>query len=140
MSNSVFKLRRQLDKSKVKNNMSNNGEFVPCLDSVLQYRLNQLFFLQKLFASVNSFSEKFDNYIFKSRVTAKYDASVESRFTVKELKTVLDPFNDYSLIKHMGNDLDKFIDIFYGPCIAAFFGTNMLHWILIPSILSLMVG
>ena len=125
MSNSVCKPLRKLDKSVVKQNMSNNGEFVARLDSVIQYKLNQLFTLQTCLASIHSFSEKYDHYILKSRDTAKYDTSIGGRFTVKELKTVLDPFNDYGLIKHMSNELDEFIDMFYRPCIAAIFGTNI---------------
>ena len=30
-----------------------------------------------------------------------------------------------SLIKNMGNDLDEFINMYYEPCIAAFFGTSV---------------
>ena len=125
MSSRVCKPIRKLETSVVKNNMSNNGEFVARLDSVVQYKLNQLFTLQTCLDSVNSFSEKYDNHILKSTDTAKYDASVEGKFTVRELKKVLDPLNDYSLIRHMSNELDEFIDMFYRPCIAALFGTNI---------------
>merc|ERR1712238_246870 len=34
-------------------------------------------------------------------------------------------FGDFSLIRHMGNELDEFIDMYYRPCIAALFGTNV---------------
>jgi len=95
------------------------------LDTIVRARLNHLFTLEKCVASVNSFQERFDYYILKSQDTVKYDASIEGNFTLKQLKMALDPLNDYSLVKHMGNELDEFIEMFYEPCIAALFGANI---------------
>ena len=121
----VCKPRRKLDKSVMKNNISNNGEFVVRMDAIMQNKIHQLFTLQSCLDSVNSLSEKYDDYVLKSKDSAKYDASIEGRFTARELKLVLDPFNDYSLVEHMNNELDEFTEMFYRPCIAALFGTNI---------------
>jgi len=125
ISNRSCRPNSKLDKSAIRNNMSNNGEFITRLDTVIRHRTHQLLSLEKCVASVNSFPERFDYYILKSQDSVKYDAKIESNFTVKELKMALDPLNDYSLVKHMGKELDEFIEMFYEPCIAALFGANI---------------
>merc|ERR1712238_584815 len=82
---------RRLDKSAVKNNMANNGEFVAHLDSIIRYRLNQLYTLEKCLTEVNTFSD----------------------------------FYKYHLLKQMDRELDEFVEMYYQPCIAALFGTNV---------------
>ena len=119
----ICKPTRNLDKSVVKNNILNNGEFVSRLDSVIRYKLNQLFTLEKCVSSVNDLAKRHEHFILQSS-GLKYDKAIDEKFAVKELKMALDPFDDYSLIKHMGNELDEFIDMFYRPCVAALFGTN----------------
>ena len=69
--------------------------------------------------------ERYGSYALKSQGSIKYDSSVEGKFTVNQLKLTLDPSGDLSLIRHMGNELDEFIDMYYRPCIAALFGTNV---------------
>ena len=69
--------------------------------------------------------ERYGSYVLKSQGSIKYDSSVEGKFTVNQLKMALDPLGDLSLISHMGNELDEFIDMYYRPCIAALFGTNV---------------
>jgi len=124
-SSRICKPSRKLGKSLIKNNMSNNGEFVARLDATVQKKINQLFILEKCVASVNSMQERYGSYALKSQGSIKYDSSVEGKFTVNQLKLTLDPSGDLSLIRHMGNELDEFIDMYYRPCIAALFGTNV---------------
>merc|ERR1711957_284739 len=124
-SSRICKPNRKLEKSVIKNTMSNNGEFVARLELTVQKKINQLFTLEKCVASVNSMVEKYDSYILKSQGSTKYDSSVEGKFTVNQLKMSLDPIGDLSLITHMGNELDEFINMYYQPCIAALFGTNV---------------
>jgi len=124
-SSRICKPNRKLEKSVIKNTMSNNGEFVARLELTVQKKINQLFTLEKCVASVNSMLEKYDSYTLKSQGSAKYDSSVEGKFTVNQLKMTLDPLGDLSLIKHMGNELDEFINMYYQPCIAALFGTSV---------------
>merc|ERR1711957_884456 len=124
-SSRICKPSRKLGKSLIKNNMSNNGEFVARLDATVQKKINQLFILEKCVASVNSMQERYGSYALKSQGSIKYDSSVEAKFTVNQLKMTLDPSGDLSLIRHIGNELDEFIDMYYRPCIAALFGTNV---------------
>merc|ERR1712238_48822 len=124
-SSRICKPNRKLEKSVIKNTMSNNGEFVARLELTVQKKINQLFTLEKCVASVNSMVEKYDSYILKSQGSTKYDSSVEGKFTVNQLKMSLDPIGDLSLITHMGNELDEFINMYYQPCIAALFGTSV---------------
>ena len=116
---------RKLDKSVVKNNMSNNGEFVAHLDSIIRYRLNQIFTLEKCLTSINSYDSTYDMYILKAQDSVKYDATIEAKYTVLDLKMALDPAKDYGLLKSLGNELDEFVEMYYSPCVAALFGTNI---------------
>ena len=116
---------RQLDKSVVKNNMSNNGEFVAHLDAIVRYRLNQLFTLEKCLTTVKSMPTKYDFHILKTQDSVKYDAAIDRQFTLKEMKFALDPLNDYSMLTHVGQELDEFVEMYYQPCVAALFGMNV---------------
>jgi len=126
---SVFKTMckpvRKLDKSVVKNNMANNGEFVAHLDSVVRYRLNQLFTMEKCLTSVNSYDSTYDYHILKAQDSVKYDANIEVKYTVLRLKMALDPTQDYGLITALGKELDEFIEMYYSPCVAELFGSNV---------------
>jgi len=124
-SERICKPLRTLEKSVVKNNMSNNGEFVARLDAIIRDKMNQLFTLEKCVTSVNSISQK-DGYNFlKSQSTATYDVSIEGVFTVTQLKMAIDPLGDYGLIKHLGKELDEYIEMYYRPCTAALFGSTI---------------
>ena len=125
ISERVCRPVNSLDKSVVKNNMANNGEFVARLDSIVRYRLNQLFTLEKCISAVRAIPDVYEYHILKSQDTVKYDKAIEFTFTVAELKMALDPSRDYGLVRHMGRELDEFIEMYYQPCIAALFGTNV---------------
>lgn len=84
-----------------------------------------LFSLEKCITAVNGIPEKYDYYILKSQDSVKYDGIIEASYTVKELKLAIDPFNDYSLVKHMGKEMDEFINMFYEPCLSDLFGMNV---------------
>jgi len=116
---------RQLDKSVVKNNMSNNGEFVAHLDAIVRYKLNQLFTLEKCLTSVKALPTKYDFHILKTQDSVKYDGAIDRQFTLKEMKFALDPLNDYSMLNHVGQELDEFVEMYYQPCVAALFGMNI---------------
>jgi len=115
---------RKLDKSVVKNNMSNNGEFVTHLDSLVRFKLNQLYFLEKCLITVNAFDLKYDYHVLKPKDSVRYDVNVEASFSVKELRLTLDPGGDYGMVTHLGKELDEFIEMYYSPCIAELFGTH----------------
>ena len=74
--------------------------------------------------TVNSFEAKYDYYIIKPQDSVNYDVNVEYRFSVKELRLTLDPLGDYEMIKHLGNELDELIEMYYSPCVVDRFGTH----------------
>ena len=51
--------------------------------------------------------------------------SLAMDFTVKEMKIALDPLNNFSLLKVVGEELDEWVDMYYQPCLAALFGMNI---------------
>jgi len=115
----ISNLVRRLDRSVVKNNMANNGEFVAHLDSLIRYRLNQLFTLEKYLTQVNTYSDDYKYHLLKPMDTVKYDEQIEMLTTVKELQLMLDPATNYGLIRQMDREMDEFVERYYQPCIAA---------------------
>lgn len=124
---SICRPLRSLDKSIVKNNMSSNAEFVARLDSAIRDRLNEFSALEKCVGAVKQIPQAFDYNILRPQATSSFDGSLTD-FSVKELKIALDPFNDYSLVKHIGRELDEFMDMYYQPCISALFGTTSTNF------------
>ncbi len=114
-----------LDKALMKDNMANNGEFFVRLDKAVQQKLTQLATLEKCISTVRSIPEQYDFHLLKSQNTPNYDDITDFSITPFHLKIALDPFNDYSLIKYLGKELDEFIEMFYQPCLAALFGSNI---------------
>lgn len=119
----ICKPQRTLDKSIVKNNLAGNGEFVARLERAVRYKMNQLSTLQACVSAARSFPKRYDYHILKPIDTVKYDESISPDITVFELQIAVDPFNDFSMVKHMAKELDEFIDMYYAPCLAALFGT-----------------
>ena len=124
-SERVCRPLRVLDKAIVKENMSSNGEFVARLDRSVRNKMNQLNTLEKCISAARSIPERFDHHILKSQDTVKYDGVIDVAFSVFELKTAIDPFNDFSMVKHMAREIDEFMDMYYRPCLAALFGTHV---------------
>jgi len=119
----ICKPQRSLDKSIVKNNLAGNGEFVARLERAVRYKMNQLSTLQACVSAARSFPRRYDYHVLKPIDTVKYDESISPDITVKELQIAVDPFNDFSMVKHLAKELDEFIDMYYAPCLAALFGT-----------------
>jgi len=115
----------KLDKSVVKNNMSNNGEFVAHLDALVRMKINNLFTLERCIGAIRSFTEIHDYYLLKHQDTVLVKDVLEMDFTVKEMKIAIDPLNNYSLLKAVGQELDEWVDMYYQPCVAALFGMNV---------------
>ena len=124
-SSRICKPNRTLEKSVIKNNMSNNGEVVGRLALTIQKKINQLFTLENGVTSINYMQEKYGSYTLKPQGSAKYDSSMVGKFTVNQLKMTLDPLGSMILIKHMENELDEFINMYYEPCIASLLGSSV---------------
>lgn len=112
----------QLNPSIAKNNLALNGEFVARLDGVLSYKMNQLYTLGLCVDEIYGLSDAYDYYVLTP--SRKIVGTEYMKSTVIQLKRMLDPFGDYSIITHLSQELDEFVDMYYQPCIAAIFGVN----------------
>ena len=125
-STDVCRPVRNLDKSIMKDNMSNNGEFVARLDSAFRYKLAQMGTMEKCTSAANVIPDKFLHNVLQKSPTVRYDKNlVDVQVNLLELKLAIDPKGDYSLLKQLGKELDEWIEMFYSPCMAALFGTNV---------------
>ena len=113
---------RKLDKTIVKENLSSNGEFVARLDRALRYKSNTLATLQKCISSIRGYPPGLDSHYLKPHAD-QYNMDV-AQLTVFDMKMAMDPFNDFAMVRHMGKEIDEFIDMFYAPCLGALFGSN----------------
>lgn len=116
---------QSLDKSLIKDNMSNNGEFVARLGSALRSRFTAMAVLEKCISASNSIPDKFLDNVLKDQDTVYYPNTIKTKVTLRHMKLAIDPKGDYSFLKHVGNELDEWIEMFYSPCMAALFGTNV---------------
>ena len=116
---------RVLDPNVIKDNLSNNAEFVTRMDSAMRYRFTQLAVLEKCVSAANAIP---DRLLFK-KLLPKPTHAIENLETyavsVMQLKIAIDPKGDYGLVTHMAQELDEWIEMFYSPCYAALFGTNV---------------
>lgn len=116
---------RSLDKSMVTENMVTNGEFVARLDSALRYKMNQMSTMEKCISATQAIPATLNHHFLKSQDSVKYDKEVDGIFTVFDMRNAIDPFGDYSIVKHMAKELDEFISMFYSPCLQALFGSKV---------------
>lgn len=121
----VCRPQRSLDKALLKDNMVNNGEFVARLDDAMRYRLIQLSVAEKCISAANSFPARFDFNFLKAQDTVKYDRAIETKMTLFDMKKAIDPLGNFGIVKHMSEELDEWIEMFYSPCMAALYGTNI---------------
>ena len=115
---------RSLDKVFVKENLAGNGEFVARLDRALRYKTNTMALLQRCISAIRGYPATLDDNYLERHDTPLTGGAV-AELTVLDMKTAMDPFNDYSMVKHMGREIDEFISMYYSPCLNALFGTNV---------------
>jgi hypothetical protein len=116
---------RSLDKALVKDNMSTNGEFVANLDTMLRYKLNQLATLSRCVSASKSLPDRYDFNLLKSQDYVKYDGVVDPDFTLYQLRRAVDPLSNFGMVTQMGRELDEWIEMYYSPCLAAIYGSNI---------------
>ena len=116
---------RQLDPSILRENMAGNAEFAVRLDNILQAKMNQLGVLERCSSAVMSIPSNLDYFYLTPNESVQYDKDIDFRFTVFEMKTALDPFKDYEIVLRLGKELDEFVDMYYQPCLAALYGSNV---------------
>ena len=122
----ICRPERQLDPYMVNDNMSANGEFVARLGRALRYKTNRLMALEKCVSAINAMPTRNDYSILKPRVQiGDGNSTMVNNVTVFEMRKAMDPYGDYGTIKTLGKELDEFIDMFYQPCMAAIYGSNV---------------
>ncbi len=124
-STKICRPRLKLDRALLKENMSTNAEYVARLDAAMRYRMTQLSVMEKCLSAANSYPEEYNNYILRPQSTVEYNKVIDASFSLMHLKIALDPLNNFGLVKHMAKELDEWVDMFYAPCLAALFGTNI---------------
>ena len=125
LSERICKPMRVLEASLVKNNMSNNGEFVARLDGILRSRMNTMFSLEQCVSRLHAFPSTLDANLLKPKDMISFESDVVARYSVKKLKLALDPLQNYGLVKHLGIEMDEYVEMYYSPCINALFGANV---------------
>ena len=115
---------RMLDPFVIKDNMSNNGEFVARLDAAVRYRLVSLATLERCISHANGIPESYKYHVLKTQDSVKYEGLIETQISLTHLKMAMDPKGDYALVRHMANELDEWIEMFFSPCYAALYGTH----------------
>lgn len=121
----VCKPTKNLDKTLIKDNMANNGEFVARLDTSMRYKLAQISSLEKCISAVNAVPTAYNHYLLKQNDAVKYEESLSSTVTLLELKMAVDPLSDFGMIKHLAAELDDWIEMFYSKCLAELYGMGI---------------
>lgn len=124
-STSVCRPTRTLTPTVIKDNMANNGEFVARLDSAMRYKLNFMGTLEKCISSANSIPDEFLDNKLEPLNTVKHERVGDISVSLRQLKLAIDPQGNYTMLKHMGDELDEWIDMYYTPCFAALYGMNV---------------
>ena len=123
--NEVCRPVYNLDKALVKDNMANNGEFVARLDNAMRYKLAQIGSLEKCITACKAIPKIYHDRYLKSNDAVKYDKDVETKVTALMLLKAVDPLNDYGMLKHLGRELDEWIEMYYGKCLGALYGMGI---------------
>ncbi len=113
---------KNLDKSLVRDNMSNNGEFVARLDNVMRYKMAALASAEKCISASRAVpTSHWYNYI-KQNDSVPNRQEAEVKITLIQLRRAMDPNDDYGLIKQLAREFDEWIEKFYSPCLGALYG------------------
>lgn len=121
----VCKPEQNLDKTLVKENMSNNGEFVARIDAAMRYKMNQLSYVEKCISAVHGIPTEFHFYRLKSLDLVYSFDFIDIPVSVMHLKMAIDPLGDYGMIAQLGREMDEWVEMFLEPCFAALFGSNI---------------
>ena len=120
--NCVCRPVQNLDKSLVKDNMANNGEFVARLDMAMRYKLAFISALEKCINAVRAVHKDDYKKKLKANDSVKYDKAVTVDYSVLMLKAAIDPLQNFGLVTVLANELDEWIEMFISPCMGALYG------------------
>ena len=116
---------RQLERTLVKDNLIQNGEFVARLDAAVRYRMTQLSTIERCISAVRAIPDRYDHYALKTQDSVLTEGADDPLYSVYEMKMAMDPFNDFGMVNQVAKELDEFLDMYYQPCLAALFGANI---------------
>ena len=105
-------------------NVMLNSEFVARLDRSVRLKLNTLALLEKCVSAARAIPNRYDFHHLRAHATIKADFIVAD-ISLFELKLAIDPFDDYSTVKHMAKELDEYVSMFISPCYNALFGAHL---------------
>ena len=108
----------------MKDNLETNAEFVSWLGFVAREKVKSLTTLSQCVNKLRSFPKRFEYHFMKTSKKGIYDKSLETAYTLKELKSTFDPLGDLSILSLIGNENDEFFEMFYQPCLSALYGMN----------------
>ena len=109
----------------MKDNLETNAEFIAWISEVARNKVQNLSHLGKCVNALRALPDRFDYHFVQASDQATFDEDVDMTFTVKELKTALDPAGDLSIINMVGDENDEYFEMFYEPCMQALYGTNL---------------
>ena len=113
----------------MRDNLAVNGEFVVRMDSAVRQYDEVFSILDHCVRALRQVPTKYDYHFLQVRSTPVppllRDISMKSRYTVKELRMALDPFNDSELVHIVGKQRDEYFEMFYQRCVTALQGMNL---------------
>ena len=116
--------KREVSAHRKQQNLKTNAEFVSWLASVKEQKEKSLNILSKCINNLRALPPRFDYKFLLSNYEASYDASMDLKYTVKELKAALDPATSLEILSLISNENDEFMEMFYQPCLSALNGRS----------------
>jgi hypothetical protein len=114
-----------LDKSILKDNLANNGEFVARIDSAMRYKLVTLGVVEKCISVLRSIPASYDYKILKTNDGVNFNKESSLGMSVAHMRKAMDPLDDYGLLAQLSREMDEWIEMFYSTCLSALFGMNV---------------
>ena len=112
----------------VKDTLASNAEFISRLDMAVRQRQAQIATLESCISSTKYPPPDYEYTILKAQDAVGVTSAMEMEFTLAELKKAVDPKSDYGLLKHLGKELDEYIEMYMAPCLDALYGANDLKY------------
>jgi len=126
----VCKIMQRLSKDQMKYNLEENGEFIARLDSIVRRKRNAIMTLQRCIIALKSFPDTMKKNYLETRDSILVPKKGESQnggetMWVEKLRTILDPMDNSESVALLNMELDRFMQMYYIPCIAALHGQSV---------------
>lgn len=128
--NCSCRIMQRLSKDQMKYNLEENGEFVARLDSIVRRKRNAIMTLQRCITVLKSFPESMKKNYLETRdsviVPNGNGGIIRNEVVwVEKLRTMLDPLDNSESVALLNMELDRFMQMYYNPCIAALHGQGV---------------